>query len=90
MLLPNGDKLAVDIRNITKEQADQMFDVDHIRTLPEQKAWMVQQEKKLIESSHDDESSYERMPYRILSGKVLFSRDVELSKQEIRRILQEM
>lgn len=42
----NADVLRVEIRNLTPEQARQVFALDHVRDLGEQRAWLAQQSKK--------------------------------------------
>lgn len=42
LLLPDGDQMQVDVLNISKDQANQIFDDNCIRDLGEQKAWLVE------------------------------------------------
>jgi len=83
MLTSDGQTLKVDVRNITKEQADQMFNNTHIRTLAEQKAWIESRKA-------EPEEVVELIPYTISGSKVRFRRNVELTRNELKRILQDM
>ena len=48
LLTSAGDTLQVSVNTIMPAQAKQLFDVDHIRSLAEQRAWM---EAKLVEAT---------------------------------------
>lgn len=85
LLTSDGDKLRVDVRQITPEQAEQMFDRSHIRSISEQKAWLESRKKQPQKTD-----IAETMPYTINSGKVFFRRGVELTRSELKRLLQEM
>jgi len=82
LLIQNGETLRVDVRHIAPEQVEQLIDGNHIRTLPEQRAFLG--------SKTVTEEAPPPMPYVIRGGKVSFHRGVTLNKQEIRRILQEI
>lgn len=83
MLTAEGQVLKVDIRQVEPDQADQLFDGTHIRTMAEQKAFIEARKSKPAEE-------VDVMPYVITDGKVSFRRGVALNKTEMRRILQEM
>jgi hypothetical protein len=83
LLVSGGEHILVDVREATKEQAEQLVGDDHIRTLSEQRAWMEAQ-KTLAEAEP------EVMPYVIAGGTVTFRKGVKLTKQEVRRILAEI
>ena len=82
MLTADGDTLKVDLRNITREQGDQMFDGSHVRTLAEQKAYLESRKASPVE--------VEVLPYTINGGRVSFRRGVSLSRAELKRLVQEM
>lgn len=46
LLLPGGDTLKVSLANATTEQARQLLDFDHIRSLTEQRAWLASPERE--------------------------------------------
>jgi hypothetical protein len=83
MLVSGGEHILVDVREATKEQAEQLVGDDHIRTLSEQRAWMEAQKSQA-------EAEPEVMPYVIAGGTVTFRKGVKLTKQEVRRILAEI
>jgi len=84
LLTANGETLKVDIREVQPEQADQLFDYDHIRSLPEQRAFIESRKQTPPEDAH------EVLPYTIRGEKVFFTRGVVLTKRELKRILDEM
>jgi hypothetical protein len=84
LLTASGEILKVDIRECQPEQVEQLVDATRIRSLAEQKAWIEAQRA----AAPKDE--VEVMPYIITDGKVTFRRGVSLTRQEIKRLLQEM
>lgn len=86
LLLPDGGHLLVDVRTVGKNQAEQLFDDDHIRDLAEQKAWLVEN------SRQDGEASAARIPYVILKNpsRLHTNGPVELTKGQLKTILMEM
>jgi len=84
LLTLDGDNLKVDVRSITPEQAEQLFDRSHIRSKSEQKAWLESRKKQ------PEKVEAETMPYTINGGKVYFKRGTELTRPEMKRLLQEM
>jgi len=84
LLTIDGDKLLVDVRQVTPEQAEQLFDRSHIRSVSEQKAWLESRKRT------PEKTEVQTMPYSITSGKVYFRRGVELTRSELKRILQDM
>lgn len=85
LLTADGDTLRVDVRSITPEQAEQLFDRSHIRSLSEQKAWL-EARKNMPKKSEE----VEVMPYSITDGKVYFRKGTSLTRTELKRLLQEM
>lgn len=83
LLVSNNDVLNVDLFEATPEQAAQLCDKTGIRSVAEQKAWLTSRPAVTAETP-------EPMPYTISAGKVIFRRGVMLTKQEVRRLLQEM
>ena len=82
LLLPGGDVLRVDVREVDRAQADQLLDGDHVRTKSQQKAYLA--------AAAPASTDTEVMPYTIHGGKVHFRRNVALDKAELRRILTEI
>jgi hypothetical protein len=81
MLLPGGDTIKVDVREAQQEQAEQLFDGNHIRTLAEQKLFLTKR------ASEPVLAHAEVMPYTINNGVITFRRGVSLTRQEIKRII---
>lgn len=84
MLLPDGDTIRVDIREAAPEQADQLFEGNHIRTLAEQKLWLAKRKQE------PEAEEAEVLPYTINNGQITFRRGVTMTRQEIKRIIAEM
>ena len=85
LLTADGDTLMVDVRSITPEQAEQLFDRSHIGSLAEQKAW-IEARKKMPQKAEE----VQVMPYSITDGKVYFRKGTSLTRVELKRLLQEM
>ena len=83
LLVSCGDTINVDMLEATEEQVDQLCNKTSIRNLSEQKAWM--EAKQVLEDQKP-----EIMPYTICGGKVSFRRSITLTRQELKRLLQEM
>jgi len=84
LLTSDGDKLSVDLLEVTPEQAEQLCDGIRIRNLSEQRAWLESQKAKKA----SDEA--EILPYVVSGGKVTFRRGVSLTRAEMKRLIQEM
>lgn len=83
LLTATGDKLKVDIRNCTPDQADQLFDGNHLRGLPEQKAYVEAHKATPV----CPVTVAEQMPYTVRSGKVYFRKDCVLTREELTRLV---
>lgn len=83
LLLTGGEHILVDVREATPGQAAQILAPDHIRTLSEQRAYIEGQPVPTDEP-------VEQLPYIIRGGKVVFRRNTEMTKDQIRRLLQEI
>jgi hypothetical protein len=75
LLTADGDTLRVDVRSITPEQAEQLFDRSHIRSLAEQKAWL-----EARKSAPQKAEDVQVMPYSITDGKVYFRKGTSLTR----------
>jgi len=80
-LTADGSHMMVCLRDSEVWQAKQMFTDDHIRTLPEQKAW-AEAEKSRRKSSDIEHI----VPYEIRSKDVLFKEMTSLTFEEIRQL----
>ena len=85
LLCANGDKLQIDIMEATPEQAEQIFDGSSVRSLSAQKSFIESRREQAKSQPEPDV-----MPYTIMGGKVSFRRGVSLTRQEVKRLLQEM
>jgi hypothetical protein len=83
LLTADGDILKVDIREATQSQVEQLIDFSHTRTKSEQKAY-IEAHKQTCETKP------EILPYVITDGKVSFRRGTILTRNEVKRLLQEM
>ena len=83
MLTANGDTLNVDLMEATAEQTEQICGGGAVKSLGEQRAWMEEQRKTI-------EVESEPMPYVVSNGKVSFRKGVVLTRNEVKRLLQEM
>jgi hypothetical protein len=85
LLIDKGEHILLDLRHASMAQASQLLDADHIRSLPEQRAYL-----EAIRARPAPPEEAETLPYIIRGGKVLFRKGTELTKEQIRRILQEI
>ena len=83
MLTPKGETLNVDLMEATAEQVEQICGGGAVKSLGEQRAW-------LEEASKTIEVESEQMPYVVSNGKVSFRNGVVLTRNEVKRLLQEM
>lgn len=77
------DVMLVDAKDMTKEQAAQVFDRDRVRTQSEQKAWLMQHES-------NERKKHKPNParaWRIKGRKVEFCEGATLTSKEIATIL---
>jgi len=80
-LTADGSHMMVCLRDSEDWQAKQMFADDHIRTLPEQKAW-VEAEKAKRKSTEFEHV----VPYEIRTKDVLFKEMTKLTFDELRQL----
>jgi hypothetical protein len=80
------DTLLVHVKDMTKEQAQQAFANDHIRTLGEQKAVMIQRDSKAA-TVHTGAAT---PAWTIKGGKVVFERQVTLTARELGMIISQL
>lgn len=80
-LTADGSHMMVCLRDSEDWQAKQIFADDHIRTLPEQKAW-IEAEKAKRKSSEVEHV----VPYEIRTKDVLFKEMTSLTFEEVRHL----
>jgi len=80
-LTADGSKMMICARDCEDWQAKQMFADDHIRNLPQQKAW-IEAEKAKLQSSKVEHV----VPYEIRKKDVLFKERTSLTFEEIRQL----
>ena len=86
VLLADGDMLKVGIHNLQPAQLKQVFASDHIRTRPEQRAYLESlKTEKVIETSRK-EAAEVSPPYEIKRGKLVVG-GVTFTKSDLVRIL---
>lgn len=82
----NGtDVLLVEAKNMTKEQANQVFAPGRIRTEGEQKAWLMQQRSMAAKPIGGNVSAW-----TIKGGRVVFSAGATLSAGELATIITQL
>lgn len=87
VLIRNGkdwDTLKVNIRNLTPDQARQVFSKDSVRSVQSQRAFIESANVKKFNPSADVES------YKIIGKRVTIRRDVTLTAKDLANILAEM
>lgn len=84
LLTADGDTLLVQVDCMTPRQAKQVFAADHIRSLPEQRAWL----EDAIAQTEPPQPYSE--PFAVRRGKLEVHRAVTLTRSELARILAEM
>lgn len=83
LLISGGDVLDVSILSATPSQAEQICGNGEIRTLAEQKAFIESQ--KL-----EKELRPKELPYYIKAGKIIFRKNTELTRSEIKLLLTQL
>jgi len=84
-LSEDGSVLKVSLHYLGKDQVKQVFAPDHVRGIPEQKAWLEQEKKdkaKRVRDFSPDAPSYE-----IVKKKVRFLKDTEWDRKSLAQIL---
>lgn len=87
LLVGENDSLRVDVRHVTPDQAAQLLANDHVRNAAEQKAWLMDQEKRARLAKGDP---VETLPYVIAGNKVTFKRNLTLTLRELKHLIQVM
>lgn len=77
------ESLSVGLHNLTPDQADQVFAVDHVRTESEQRAYI--ENKRMNESAKPMD-----MPYRIVSNEVIFMAGARLKKRDLQLLIDQL
>jgi hypothetical protein len=76
------ETLKIDIRNLTKDQADQVFERDSIRSEAAQRAFIEDRAAKRVAPSTNAD-----LPYRIVKNKLVVMEPCTFSASELARIL---
>lgn len=86
VLVKGGDSLLVNVDNLTSDQCKQVFSRGHVRSLPEQTAWVKSEEIKHIVR----EDEYAPVPYTVTGKKVSFKKGTVMTVKELRKLLESM
>lgn len=86
LMLPNGDNLMVDVRTLTPAQAKQVFAYNHVRDLPEQRAYL----ESLKKVADVPLKQIDGKPYRILKNGTVNIGGVIMTKNDLLRIAMEI
>ena len=81
-LTSSDSKLKIDLMNCTDEQAKQIFANDHIRSLPEQKAWIESEKTKVKENEVEH-----YLPFEFRKEGIYFKEGTLLTHDEAKRLL---
>jgi hypothetical protein len=81
------DVLLVKAKDLTKEQAAQVFAPNRLRTEGEQKAWMIQQQSNAARSTPSTNTT---AAWRIKGGRVEFTAGASLSAGELATIITQL
>jgi len=87
VLLSNGDVLKVEIKNLTLQQSRQVFSKDHVRGIPEQRAYL--ESLKTMEHINNTRKESSPIPYRVSRHRLIVG-GVSFSREDLFRILVEM
>jgi hypothetical protein len=87
----NGwEELHVDLQNLTKNQAEQVFDKDRIRSIAEQRAWIIDQreQKRQAMSQTAIALANTGLPYRVTRTHFVYGTNPEhaISWKEMARL----
>lgn len=85
LILSNGESLRVDVRNLTPDQAAQVFAEDRIRSDAEQRSWI--EDKRSKSSAPSNKSN---APYRVVGKKLVVMTACTLERKELARLLAEL
>lgn len=78
------EELLVELFNLTADQAAQIFARDHVRSIPEQRAWIEDVQIKALADPIPD------LPYRIIKKEIIFLTPPRLKKRDLQRLLKEL
>ena len=86
VLTANNDVLKVNVSDLTREQMDQIFAHDHVRDIPAQKNYLLNQKK--ITTEEIKVKTWEK-PYKVVRDGVVIN-GVKFSRGDVLDILKEM
>jgi hypothetical protein len=89
VLLANGDVLKVMVYNLTKSQVKQVFAAGHVRSIPEQKAFIESEktEDVIIRARHSKKPD---TPWHIFKNTLVVTSPYTFTKEELTNIILEM
>jgi hypothetical protein len=83
LLISGGDVLEVSALDASTEQVTQLFGDGNLRSLREQKAYI--ENSKLQEDLKPQE-----LPYYVQKGKIIFRKNTELTRAEMKQLLTQL
>jgi hypothetical protein len=83
VLVDKGQHLLINPLHMTKLQAQQVFECDEIRSLPEQRAWL--ESEKMTVNLNKTEKVEDL--YNIVKGQIVFNRPCHFNVDELMQIL---
>ena len=85
MLATDGSTINADVRNLTPDQAAQVFKHDGIRSLAEQRLWIEDTKAKQIAPP-----TKANLPYRIVGQKLVVVQPCQFNRKELANLLAEI
>jgi len=83
LLLDNGETLQVDVRNLTPDQAVQVFADNRIRSIAEQRAYLEDKKSKQAPKQFNE-------PFRVSGHKLIVMQPCQLTSKQLANILAQM
>lgn len=92
LVAENGktDTLKVNVAHLTVGQARQAFASNHVRTIPEQRAWIESERKRLVENAIREKAEVQEAAFVIHGSRVTFRKGCEMTAHEIAELLARM
>ena len=83
VLVDKGEHLLINPLHMTKLQAQQVFDCDEIRSVPEQRAWL-EGEKMTLSITQTEKAE---PAYKLAKGQIVFNRPCHFEVSDLMKIL---
>jgi len=92
ILLANKDVLKVSLHNLTSDQVRQVFATDHIRSIPEQRAYLESMKTRdaVAEAAAVEAKRNPAKSWRIVRGRLVVTGPCEFDKEDLFRVLIDM